>query len=117
MPRHSCLAVAEYFDQFCFSVSRAVVSSARQDSLLRPRTTAPRPAASQLGPVWSVGTSSARTGAANPAATSAATDTVLMKPANMGDPCVDWARRPGSSLARRSSAMLGGSAAALLRDD
>jgi hypothetical protein len=42
-------------DQFCLSVSWAVVSSPRQASLLRPRTTAPRPAASQLGPTCSVG--------------------------------------------------------------
>jgi hypothetical protein len=55
MPMHSLLSVAPYLDQFCFSVSCAVVSSARQASLLRPRMTAPRAAASQLGPTLSVG--------------------------------------------------------------
>ena len=55
MPMHWPLSAAAYLDQFCFSVSRAVVSSARQASLLRPRMTAPRAAASQLGPTLSVG--------------------------------------------------------------
>src|ERR1700675_714031 len=61
MPRQSLLSDPTYLDQFCFSVSCAVVSSARQASLLRPSTMAPRPAASQLGPTWSVGGPPART--------------------------------------------------------
>src|SRR5712675_191605 len=59
MPTHIVLSSAEYLDQFCFIVSCAAVSSARQDSLLRPRMIAPCPAASQLGPTWSVGGPSA----------------------------------------------------------
>src|SRR6516162_10229083 len=55
MPMHSLLSAAEYLDQFCFSVSCAVVSSARQAFLSRPRMTAPREAASQLGPTLSGG--------------------------------------------------------------
>src|SRR5450432_886842 len=60
MPTHMVLSSAEYLDQFCFIVSCAVASSARQDSLLRPRTIEPCPAASQLGPTWSVGGPPAR---------------------------------------------------------
>jgi hypothetical protein len=55
MPEQMVLSVARYLDQFCLSVFCASVSSARQASLLRPRTTPPRPAASQLGPTCSVG--------------------------------------------------------------
>ena len=55
MPEQMVLSVAGYLDQFCLSVFCASVSSARQASLLRPRTTPPRPAASQLGPTCSVG--------------------------------------------------------------
>jgi hypothetical protein len=39
MPMHSFLSLAPYLDQFCFSVSCAVVSSLRQAFLSRPRTT------------------------------------------------------------------------------
>src|SRR6516225_1347390 len=52
---HSLLSAAAYLDQFCLSVSCAVVSSARQAFLSRPRITAPREAASQLGPTLSGG--------------------------------------------------------------
>ena len=55
MPEQMVLSVAGYLDQFCLSVFCASVSSARQASLLRPRTTPPRPAASHLGPTCSVG--------------------------------------------------------------
>src|SRR6516165_1265049 len=55
MPTHWLLSAAEYFDQFCLSVSWAAVSSARQASLLRPSITAPRPAASQLVSTLSLG--------------------------------------------------------------
>jgi hypothetical protein len=55
MPEQMVLSVAGYLDQFCLSVFCASVSSARQASLLPPRTTPPRPAASQLGPTCSVG--------------------------------------------------------------
>src|SRR6516225_1826186 len=58
---HSLLSAAAYLDQFCLSVSCAVVSSARQAFLSRPRMTAPREAASQLGPTLSVGGPPART--------------------------------------------------------
>jgi hypothetical protein len=61
MPRQSLLSDATYLDQFCFSVSCAVVSSARQAFLSRPRTTDPLPAASQLGSTLSVGGPPART--------------------------------------------------------
>jgi hypothetical protein len=50
MPEQMVLSVAGYLDQFSLSVFCASVSSARQASLLRPRTTPPRSAASQLGP-------------------------------------------------------------------
>src|SRR5271168_2317299 len=63
MPTHWVLSLAEYLDQFCVSVPCAVVSSARQASLLRPSMTEPRPAASQLGSTLSLGGLSARTGA------------------------------------------------------
>ena len=49
------LIVCRVFAQFCLSVSWAAVSSARQASLFRPRTTAPRPAASQLETTCSTG--------------------------------------------------------------
>src|ERR1700722_949510 len=55
MPMQSVLSLAAYFAQFCLSVVSAAFSSARQASLLRPSTTAPRPAASQLGPTCRVG--------------------------------------------------------------
>jgi hypothetical protein len=41
--------------QFCFNEFSAVVSSARQESLLRPRITEPAPAASQIGPTLPAG--------------------------------------------------------------
>jgi hypothetical protein len=44
-----------YLDQFCLSVLSAWFSSARHASLFRPRSTAPRPAASQLGPTCRTG--------------------------------------------------------------
>jgi hypothetical protein len=55
MPMHSLLSAAAYLDQFCLSVSCAVVSSPRQAFLSRPRTTDPIPAASQLESTLSVG--------------------------------------------------------------
>src|SRR5580693_6933891 len=60
MPMHSLLSLAAYLDQFCFSVSCAVVSSARQAFLSRPRTTDPIPAATQLVSTLSVGGPPAR---------------------------------------------------------
>src|SRR4029077_3490874 len=60
MPMHSLLSLAAYLDQFCFSVSCAVVSSARQAFLSRPRTTDPIPAATQLGSTLSLGGPPAR---------------------------------------------------------
>src|SRR5208282_5437529 len=63
MPTHWVLSAAMYLDQFSFSVSSAVVSSARQAALLRPSTIEPRPAASQLESTCSSGGLSAHPGA------------------------------------------------------
>jgi hypothetical protein len=82
---HSVLSDTWYLDQFCFSVFSAVVSSARQDSLLRPATTEPLPAASQLVPTFRAGglamwtRATLAASAPAPAAQNAATTQIVQK--------------------------------------